>query len=101
MTSFKETDIRPDDMADYQQKYIVADRQRLLSYKNKFINVSCPACSSENSIKAFNKNDLNYINCEDCGTMYINPRPTEEILKVCYSNSEVYEYWNKSIFPNT
>ena len=55
MTSFKETDIRPDDMADYQQKYIVADRQRLLSYKNKFINVSCPACSSENSIKAFNK----------------------------------------------
>ena len=30
-----------------------------------------------------------------------DPRPTEEILKICYSNSEVYQYWNRSIFPKS
>jgi len=33
--------------------------------------------------------------------MFINPRPTKEILEYCYSNSEVYKYWNKNIFPKT
>tara|TARA_Y100001934_G_C12336451_1_gene767852 strand:- start:829 stop:1818 length:990 start_codon:yes stop_codon:yes gene_type:complete len=95
----KENDIRPDDMNEYQQKYIISDRDRLLSFSKEFVNVVCPACEKSDSKHAFQKNKINYVNCNNCSTMYVNPRPTEKILNYCYSHSDVYEYWNKSIFP--
>lgn len=37
--------------------------------------------------------------CPNCGTMYINPRPTSAMLEKYYATSENYKYWNKYIFP--
>ena len=97
--SFKETDIRPDHLVEGQLKYIDADRQRLLDHSQEFIDTKCPACDSGNSEKCFEKDGLIYVTCQNCDTLYVNPRPTAEILEYCYSKSEVYEYWNKYIFP--
>lgn len=98
-TDFKEEDIRPDEMSREQQRFIESDCKRLLSFKEKFVDVNCPACGSSRKEEAMLKNGLTYCNCLDCKTMYTNPRPTEEILKECYSLSEVYKYWNESIYP--
>ena len=95
----KENDIRPDGMVEEQQKHIISDRERLLSFNKEFIEVVCPACEESDSSHAFQKNKINYVNCNSCDTMYVNPRPTEKILNYCYSHSDVYDYWNKSIFP--
>ncbi|MBW2003484.1 MAG: class I SAM-dependent methyltransferase [Deltaproteobacteria bacterium] len=98
---FRETDIRPSDIMAGQIKHIEADRERLLSHKHKFVTVSCPACGCENSRIEFIKNGLKYVTCTCCETMFVNPRPTSEILEECYSKSSVYEFWNKYVYPVT
>ena len=96
-----ENDIRPSELMSGQIKHIEADRKRLLSHKEKFVNVPCPACECENSRLEFVKNELKYVKCTCCETMFVNPRPTAEILEECYSNSSVYEFWNKYVYPIT
>lgn len=97
--TFKETDIRPSHIMDGQMVHIEADRNRLLQFKDRFEFVACPACAEEMASEAFVKNGLSYVTCKCCETLYINPRPTPEILEYCYSHSEVYDYWNQHVFP--
>lgn len=96
---FRETDIRPDEMIEKQEAYIEADREKLLRQEKDFVEISCPACNSGGSELIFVKNGLRYVTCKACKTLYVNPRPTAEILGKFYSESAVYEYWNKSIYP--
>jgi len=97
----RENDIRPDSLMQGQHERFLADVRRLLSYKNDFVCVSCPACEKKTSSKIFEKYGLSYVMCSNCETMYINPRPSPQILKNYYSTSENYWYWNKYIFPAT
>ncbi|MBD3426531.1 MAG: methyltransferase domain-containing protein [Candidatus Omnitrophica bacterium] len=71
----------------------------LLSYRDRFVPVPCPACGCPDHKQAFEKYSLGYVRCADCGTVYINPRPSPEVLDIYYKNSENYAYWNKYIFP--
>jgi 2-polyprenyl-3-methyl-5-hydroxy-6-metoxy-1,4-benzoquinol methylase len=48
---------------------------------------------------AFKKFGFIFVECDDCKTVYINPRPTPKILDDYYSTSKNYWYWNKFIFP--
>ncbi len=98
-TGFTENDIRPDHLIKGQVECVEADLKGLLASKADFVEVNCPACNSEDSDYAFEKNQIDYVVCRDCETMYVNPRPTTEILETYYSTSENYAYWNKHIFP--
>lgn len=96
---YKEDSIRPDNLMKKQAELFASDVRRLLRHKNDFMDVSCPACTSWNSTKAFEKNELTYVFCSDCETMYLNPRPTSDILEMYYTTSENYAFWNEYIFP--
>lgn len=97
--NLKESEIRPNHLMQGQAEAFATDVRRLLEHKNDFVHVPCPACQTENGRKAFEKYELTYVVCLDCGTMYINPRPTPAILDTYYSTSANYQYWNKYIFP--
>lgn len=99
--NLQENDIKPFDLIAGQEKFIKADRERLLKNKADFVKVGCPACGSADSKFEFDKNGIEYVSCVQCETVYVNPRPTAEILGKCYAQSEVYEYWNKYVFPST
>ncbi len=96
-----ENEIRPDDIMEKQKHAMMADIEYILQFKNDYINVSCPACGGSSCELAWRKYDLDYQRCNDCRTVYINPRPTEEQLAGFYQNSQNYDYWNKYIFPAT
>jgi len=97
--ALKESDIRPNHLMEKQAELFSADIARILKYKDRFVVVACPACQANSSSKAFNKFDFTYVVCSKCQTMYVNPRPTPEILQIYYSSSQNYAYWNKYIFP--
>jgi 2-polyprenyl-3-methyl-5-hydroxy-6-metoxy-1,4-benzoquinol methylase len=97
--SFTAADISPEHLNKGQEVRFAADIKRLLSYTDRFVAVACPACGSMDSKKAFRKYELDYVTCLDCETVYINPRPTPEVLEIYYSRSENYRYWNRYIFP--
>lgn len=95
----RETDIRPDKLQKGIKEASFRDLQRLLSEKDSFVQVTCPACGANKPIKMFEKHSLSYVMCSICETMYINPRPTPAMLKRFYATSENYAYWNKCVFP--
>lgn len=96
----KETDIRPDELMDGAKEASERDLNWLLDRYTDFIWVKCPACGSRTTTnKNIIKNELVYVECADCATVYMNPRPTPELLQEFCIQSYNYRYWNKYIFP--
>ena len=96
---FKENDIRPKNLDEGKFLAMKADLKRLHLDSNNFINVSCPACESENFVSEFQKFKFSFQRCLKCQTVFMSPRATPEILSKFYSGSVLYEYWDKYIFP--
>lgn len=94
-----EKELCPDDLLKGQEEAFQQDIERLQAKQSQFIEVSCPACMSIESAKAFEKHSLQYMKCADCGTLYMNPRPSPEIMASYYAESENYKYWAAHIFP--
>ena len=97
--TFKEDDIRPDDLMDGQKQSFKNDIRRLLTRIDEFVAVRCPACGCKESGREFQKYELSYVRCVECDTMYISPRPSPEVVKWYYENSENYRYWCQHVFP--
>jgi 2-polyprenyl-3-methyl-5-hydroxy-6-metoxy-1,4-benzoquinol methylase/ribosomal protein S27E len=71
----------------------------LLRHRDQFIQVACPACGSAEASFQFDKLGIRYESCSACSTLYVNPRPSHEILSQFYQNSETYAFWNQHVFP--
>ncbi len=76
-----------------------ADLARLTAQKEGFVSAACPACEATDGAFEFEKYGFSFDKCPRCGTAYMNPRPTPEILADFYANSVLYGYWDKYIFP--
>ncbi len=96
---FSEEDIRPKNVMEGAKIAFLKDLARLLSHSDKFVKVSCPACNSNEFTPTYKKFGLDYVTCNHCQTLYISPRPSSEVLEICYKESNVYDYWDKYIFP--
>lgn len=96
---FKESEIRPSETREESKIRDIIDTGRLLTRRSEFIEVSCPACQKSSYNFNFHKNQLRYLECDSCKTLYVSPRPTPEILSWFYSNSATYQFWNKVVFP--
>lgn len=96
---FEEKDIRPRELMAEQRLAMLMDIGRLLSRRRDFIRVACPACDAKEGTRRFEKYGLDYYECHNCKTLYINPRPSPAVLEWFYQGSENYAYWNKYIFP--
>jgi len=99
--TFSEKEIRPTEFSEEQQKVLLEDISMLHSRKNEFIQISCPACDSKENEFQFSKNDFNYVLCSTCQTTFMNPRPSNNVLKWFYKNSKNYKFWNDVIYPST
>ncbi len=94
-----EEEIRPKALLSDQQKAFANDVARLLKRKGEFVEVTCPACNMAKYTFAWTKYELQYVTCDECKTVYINPRPPPAVLEDYYKSSENYAYWNAKIFP--
>jgi SAM-dependent methyltransferase len=94
-----EAEIRPDDLIAESMRTYYADVERLIGQRDAFVEVACPACASSRPKQRWKKNELDFLECQSCGTVYISPRPTPEILEEHYRTSENYKYWSEVIFP--
>lgn len=97
--NFNESDIRPKDLMKNQAERLQNDINRLLTHKNDFVHVHCPACDQDRPEEKFKKFEISFVECGRCGTLYASPRPRPEHLEDYYANSENYAYWNEFIFP--
>jgi 2-polyprenyl-3-methyl-5-hydroxy-6-metoxy-1,4-benzoquinol methylase len=97
--AFRESDIRPEELMREQSGRFQRDVDRLLTHRDHYVEVVCPACGDAERIAAFTKMGFSYQHCSSCRTMYISPRPLPEHLADYYRHSENYRFWAEHIFP--
>lgn len=99
MSAFSENEIRPLQLMAKQRIAALTDVGRMLSRYGEFVQVDCPACGANAQVPKFEKNGVNYVECKECRTFYVNPRPPSDVLEWFYRGSPNYAYWNEVIFP--
>lgn len=97
--SLIEEEIRPAELMQRQRELVLTDVGRMLSRYSEFVAVNCPACDCPESRLKYEKRGISYDECSNCATIFVNPRPSPEVLEWFYRGSPNYAYWNSVIFP--
>ncbi|WPU65838.1 class I SAM-dependent methyltransferase [Peredibacter starrii] len=95
----KENDIRPKDLMKLKEPALQHDIDFMKNRMNEFEVSNCPCCNSLHHNFWDEKNSFKYDQCNDCKTVFMNPRPGEILLGEFYRQSKNYEFWAKHIFP--
>lgn len=93
------SELCPDELLRGQEEAFALDIARLQSRLHEFVQANCPACNSSDGQNIFEKHMFQYQECRQCSTVYMNPRPSVEVMGQFYADSENYKYWAKYIFP--
>lgn len=101
MTILCEEDIRPARLMADKLPSLEADREFLLARRERWVPVACPACDSAAEREYGEKWGFDFVECLECGTVSMNPRPALDLLHEFYAASLNYDHWNKHIFPAT
>lgn len=96
----REQDIRP---ADILATYLELSRRDALTFfpdPDGLPLGACPGCgSTESAGELFRKHGFRIVECGQCRTMFVNPRPTPEQLTAFYRDSPSTDYWANVFFP--
>jgi len=97
----RENDIRPDRTDAEVNRLADIDFKKVLARSGDFVLVNCPACDQKEHDLFFKRAGYTFLRCLNCETVYVSPRPTNEILSDYYLNSLSDKFWSKSIYPET
>lgn len=90
---YREIEIRPSELFD---KYIQISKEEIERFfidKSTFVNINCPACNSDKKNNAFEKFGMEYVECRNCNTLYLSPRPAENVIDKYLAESKTNEFW--------
>ena len=93
-------EIRPRRHKLIQNSLLLQDINELLERDFEEILI-CPACECSKRKLKFKKYELTFVQCENCDSIYMNPRPSQRSMDIYYSNSRNYKYWAEYIFPES
>jgi len=97
----REHEIRPRELFDSFLEAARRDIEVYFAASSQFVAVRCPACDSEDGNPSFVKNGMQYVECADCGSLFMSPRPTREMIDRYYRESESSRFWAQRFFPET
>jgi len=97
----KENDIRPEALLKEVLKLHEEDIKDMMKQKNQFKKVECPCCGEKERNFQYEKEGFIFEKCVNCGTTYITPRPTVDMLADFYAHSRSMNYWNEVMFPKS
>jgi SAM-dependent methyltransferase len=95
-----EDDIRPKPLLDEFFARLKRDADRVAGRRAEFIEGPCGFCGAAGR-HAFDKDGFPYCVCEACGSLFVNPRPTESILADYLHASEAIEFWSSHFYRET
>lgn len=98
---FREYEIRPKSEFLHYLELLSEDVKEIFNGNaGKYFHF-CPACASEESTFKFSKLDFIYRECSECGSLYLSPRPTRELLHNFFKNSKGLKFWNSKVMQET
>jgi len=94
----KEDEIRKRDIFNRYLELVKIDADCIFHDKSTFQLIPCPACGIEHFKLQFDKLGFNYVQCLECDTLFVNPRPTYENLMQIYTDSPSTKFWVEEFF---
>ncbi|MBI2434730.1 MAG: hypothetical protein HYV26_17885 [Candidatus Hydrogenedentes bacterium] len=87
-----EADIRPPALMSEFKRLSIQDAADFFADPASLVEVDCPACDSAEREAVFRKQEFLYNRCEECGSVYVSPRPAEATLAEYYANSRASRF---------
>lgn len=94
----KEEEIRKRSVFNRYLELVREDVQTIFADKSKFIEIGCSACGSKSYQSQFEKLGFTYVLCSTCGTLFVNPRPSAQLLMEFYTKSRSASFWIREFF---
>lgn len=94
----KEEDIRKWEVLNRYLELVSEDAARFFRDRTAFQKIDCPACGSKDLSYQFLKIGFNYMQCKDCETLFVNPRPSHKDLMKIYVDSPSTRFWVNDFF---
>jgi SAM-dependent methyltransferase len=93
-----EEDIRKREIFDRYLEMVKEDIFVFFSDKRNFVEIPCQACGTRDYAFQFNKAGFDYVLCNVCSTLFVNPRPNSELLAKFYVESPSTSFWVNDFF---
>lgn len=93
-----EEDIRKREVFDRYLEMVREDSATYFSDRREFVEIPCQACGRREYAFQFSKAGFDYVLCNECGTLFVNPRPTAEVLAKFYIDSPSTSFWVNEFF---
>ena len=90
-------DLKPSELLNRYIQLTAADVQEFLDHDRLLQDCACPGCGLSRSRDAFKKFGLSYRECEMCATLYVSPRPTDEVLNQYYTQAKSRMFWRDQL----
>ena len=97
----REEEIRPQALFNRYLELARKDVDRFFSDRSGFVNVRCPACTSDHAELGLEKFGFRYLTCLDCGSLYTSPRPRPALVDAYYREGEAVRFWASDFFKIT
>jgi SAM-dependent methyltransferase len=94
----REQDIRNREVHNKYLELVRLDSERIFRDKSGFASIDCPACAGKNQLFQFHKAGFSYVQCGDCETLFVSPRPTYSNLMEIYKDSPSTTFWVNDFF---
>lgn len=93
----REAEFKPDPIFKKYLKLTESDIKNEFNDKNKLKFSDCPACESSENRKAFLKFGFQYVECQNCGTIYMSPHMEDNEIKEHFLNSRSIRFWRDTL----
>ena len=101
LDDLKESEIRPDYLYKKYKDILKKEISSFFPDQSLFVKTNCPGCGEKNFENAFVKFGFQYCKCSDCGSLFVSPRPTAEMLGNFHRNSEAVCFWRDEVAQKT
>lgn len=95
----KESLIRKQELFDEMLRLGKEDAEHFFHDTSQRTNVPCPACGETRFEPAFTKSSFTYVVCENCKTLFVNPRPSFDQFRDFYTHGKSAKYYAEKFFP--
>ena len=97
----REFEIRPQGDFNEYITLLEHDIAHIFGRERGVLMARCPACGATDAKPGFEKLGFQYLRCGYCRSLYVSPRPTDEMLRTFYAESEAVEFWNSTLAHRT
>ena len=97
----KRADLKPIGSVERYNELLKNDIKEFM-FNNKSMNeISCPICFSASQQVWGEKYDFNFVCCDGCGFVFVNPRPSSSDMINYYANSKASAFFQSNIIAPT